>query len=115
MALDKKNISQSVCLLLGIIVSWIAISTEFSQPFTDVASGQFQNAEDASEGDAPKISLGDQVVTNITHFNFVHDLQLLLEINPVEENETTEADNESGFINSLFQTLFRRIISINAP
>lgn len=109
-----QSIKQSGSLIFGLAMAMLLF---FQQPYVTGNSAKLEKTEQ-SEKEKPQAEyrmLAYDVVLPVMQFNLFHSFDLLLEIpNPNKEDFTMLECVEKAFHN-YFHTLFRLIISPNAP
>jgi len=111
---NKQSIKQSGSLIFGLAMAMLLF---FQQPYVAEISDKVEKTEQ-SEKEKPEAEyrmLAYDVLLPVMQFNLFHSFDLLLEIpNPNKENLTILECVEKAYHN-YFHTLFRLIISPNAP
>lgn len=113
-----RSTKKTVMALLGILV---AILLLFQQPFTYNQSkadevkteGKTEKSEDSSRSEYQIVAY--QVLIPVLQFNLFHSFNVLIEIPTLEEGGFSEYTPDTKVFLNFFQTLFRKIISPNAP
>ena len=107
--------------LLGILVAIVLL---LQQPFAfnpyHHSSGEelkkdnkTENKEDSSHSEYQIVAY--QVLNPVLQFNLFHSFDLLIELPTLEEERFSEYTPSTKVFLNFFQTLFRKIISPNAP
>ena len=108
-------------LLAGIATAGVIV---FSQLFYFQAANYCQAKKAATEQEEQKqkedgteahISIPSSSISTSSHIELTHDLSFILEALFESESKEEEVTNISLPVNRFFQTLFRFIISPNAP
>ena len=109
-----QSLKQSGSLIFGLAMAMLLF---FQQPYAGENSGKVTKTEQ-SENENPQAEyrmLAYDVLLPVMQFNLFHSFDLLLEIpNPNREDFTILENVEKAYHN-YFYTLFRLIISPNAP
>ncbi|MBK6265592.1 hypothetical protein JKA74_11135 [Marivirga sp. S37H4] len=105
--------------LSGILVAFLLF---FQQPYTSQTSTEdghsnpkTEKKEDASQEQAEYQIMSYQVLLPVLQFNLFHSFDLLIEIPKVEKVNFSESHSGDKVFHNFFETLFRQIISPNAP
>lgn len=115
----KLNISKSkntMILIMGILTALTILSgqiynTQFSP---SIELSQDSNSNDADDQQQTIVRTVDAVSTT-AHVNLIHQFYFITEILYAEENHKESTYFELPKLNTFFTTLFRQIISSNAP
>jgi len=106
-------------LLAGIATAGVIV---FSQLFYFQAANYCQEKVDTEQQDQKKkdgtethISIPSSSISSSSHIELTHDLSFILEALFQSESKEEEVTSISLPVNRFFQTLFRFIISPNAP
>lgn len=109
-----QSIKRSGSLIFGLAMALLLF---FQQPYVTENSGKAQKTEqtDQEKPDTEYHVMAYDLLLPVMQFNLFHSFDLLLEIpNPDKEDFTLLEHVEKAYHN-FFHTLFRLIISPNAP
>ena len=112
----RSKYSKAFCLFLGLMIAIVAYAVPvYVNKSIDLSIKSEQKATSQDEkSDAVAFIQFQPAITTISHINLIQELQVILNIELPNKEQFALFDSEIR-IDQLFKTLFRRIISINAP
>ncbi len=109
---NRKILYRSFNLVLGMMVAaWLIIS-----PVANFYSDQEpQKTEQTSSDESQELIIENQALSPAAQVEVSPQMQVLMDIELSDEAEISYTERFSESLQSFFNTLFRRIISANAP
>ncbi len=110
-----KTTSKTAMAMSGILVAFLLF---FQQPYSYQLSVQDNNIATEQNDDSDKAEyqiVAYEVLIPVLQLNLFHSFDLLVETQISEEIQFTELPSDNKVFHNYFETLFRQIISPNAP
>ncbi|UII28719.1 hypothetical protein LVD15_09925 [Fulvivirga maritima] len=113
-----RNYKHSIGICLGIIAALVIITSEtcyYGYLASQTSSIEVSQDDNGDDGEHAIISISKDAVTSIAHLFIQQVLHFISDIYSASADDVIEIPESIPDFNSYFRTLFRLIISPNAP